>query len=74
MSLAERFGWTFTELDEQDMSLVLPAVSAANIYAAVSRVNGWMDAAGRGANVMLPSDDDLRTVKVVTDAQRDSHA
>lgn len=74
MALAERFGWTWDELMEQDMSQVLPAVAAANIHAAVQRVYQWQDAAGRGANVPLPSDDDLRTLKFVTDAQREPHA
>ncbi len=72
--LAQRYGWTFSELDEQDDSRVLPAVRASNVYAALARINGWMDAAGRGANVPLPSDDDLRTQRLVTDAQGKTHA
>ena len=57
--LCDRFGWTLTELDEQDMSRVLPAVSAANIHAALARVRGWGQAAGRGQKVAPPSEHDL---------------
>lgn len=42
VSLCERFGWTWQELDEQDEARVLPAVGAANVYAALGRVNAWM--------------------------------
>ena len=59
--LCDRFGWTLTELDEQDMSRVLPAVSAANIHAALARVVGWRNAAGNGRKMPLPSEQDLAT-------------
>ena len=59
VTLAERFGWTFAELDEQDDTRVLPAVSAANIHAALSRVAGWRNAAGNGQKVPLPNERDL---------------
>lgn len=41
------------------MSRVLPAVSAANIHAALARVRGWGQAAGRGQKVAPPSEHDL---------------
>jgi len=59
VTLAERFGWTFTELDEQDDARVLPTVSAANIHAALARVLGWRNAAGNGAKIPLPNEHDL---------------
>ena len=72
--LARRYGWTFSQLDEEDMSRVLPSVAAANIHAALTRIYGWLDAAGRGANVPWPSDDDLRIQRIVADAQREANA
>ena len=47
VSLCERFGWTFTELDEQDMARVLPAVGASNVAAALRNVNAYLDSNGR---------------------------
>jgi len=38
VQLAERFGWTFSDLAEEDASLVLPAVAASNMVAAYRRV------------------------------------
>lgn len=67
--LLQRYGWTFTELDEQDDTRLLPGIVAANVYAAVSRIYQWQDAAGHGLNVPLPTDADLETLRRVTNAQ-----
>lgn len=67
--LLQRYGWTFTELDEQDDTRLLPGIAAANVYAAVSRIYQWQEAAGRGTNVPLPTDSDLTTLRRVTNAQ-----
>ena len=72
--LAERFGWTWQELDEQDMSLVLPAVSAANIHAAVKRVHHWLDVAGAGHQIPMPSPDDMKILAAVKAAQKERDA
>ena len=74
MVLAERFGWTWQELDEQDMSEVLPAVSAANIHAAVKRIHHWLAVAGAGHNIAMPGPEDLRILTEVQAAQKGRHA
>lgn len=71
MALAERFGWTWDELYDQDMSQVIPAVAAANLYAAVSRVHGWMQVAAQGIKVPLPSRHDLAALSTVKAAQKE---
>jgi hypothetical protein len=57
--LCDRFGWTLTELDEQDEARLLPAIGAANIGDALRRVLGWREAAGNGQKVTLPTAHDL---------------
>lgn len=75
MVLAERFGWTWDELDEQDMSRVIPAVAASNIHAAVRRVHHWLEEAPKALakkyELPQPSDDDMRTWTMVKQAQKD---
>lgn len=70
MSLCERFGWTWTELDEQDDARVLPAVAAANVNAALGRVKGWLEAAGAGGKVGRPSEGDWKMWKAAQDARK----
>ena len=60
INLMERFGWTIDELDEADAARLYPAVSAANIAAALSRVVRWMEMAGQGVKAGKPSDSDMR--------------
>lgn len=74
VTLAERFGWTWTELNEQDMSQVLPAVAASNIYAALKRVTSGLERAALGNAAALPSEDDLRIWRAVTQAQDERDA
>lgn len=47
VELCERFGWTFTELDEQDMGRVLRSISAANLRTALGRVTAYVETHGR---------------------------
>lgn len=44
MTLCERFGWTFAELDEQDEARLLPAVKLANTHAALQRAQRAINA------------------------------
>ena len=76
VSLAERFGWTWAELDEQDMSQVLPAVSASNIHAALRRVENWMHIAAYPGyqNSPMPSADDMAILTRVKQAQKERDA
>lgn len=74
MSLAERFGWTWSELDEADMSQVLPAVAASNIYQAYRRYASWAPAAAQNPNIPFPSDDDGRIWAAVVAAQGQRNA
>lgn len=60
MALCERFGWTWDELDEQDMTRIFPAVAAANIRDALARVRQWADLAAAGRKPPHPSDADMR--------------
>ena len=60
MALCERFGWTFSALDEEDMTRVYPAVGAANMRAALQRVQQWADAAAAGRKPAFPSGNELR--------------
>ena len=47
-------------LDEADAARLYPAVSAANIAAALARVIRWMEMAGSGLKIGKPSENDLR--------------
>ncbi len=70
--LAQRYGWTFSQLDDEDMSRVLPAVAASNIYAAYSRVMPALDAAAMGADASrLPRAEDVKTYMAVKKAQEE---
>jgi hypothetical protein len=71
VSLCERFGWTWTELDEQDMSRVLPAVGAANIGAACTRITHWLTAAGAGKKGAEPTPHDWQLWKFAQDAVKE---
>ena len=65
VGLCERFGWTFTELDEQDMARVLPAVGASNVAAALRNVNAYLDSNGR----MKPTAHDMTMYQIAKDAK-----
>ena len=54
VNLCDRFGWTFDELDTQDMTRVLPAVGAANTRDALQRILSAMDSGWK----MKPSKED----------------
>lgn len=56
VELCERFGWTLTELDEQDATRVLPGVYAGNIHGALKRVVRYTETQGRAA----PSENDWK--------------
>jgi len=45
--LCERFGWTLDQLDEQDMPRVLQGAYAANIRAALRRVETFLHSFGK---------------------------
>lgn len=68
MTLCERFGWTWSELDEQDMTRVLPAVTAANIRDSLQRVRGWADSAAAGRHPAHPSESDMRAWRISQEA------
>ena len=70
VSLAERFHWTFDELDEQDDARILPAVAAANIYQAYHRYIHWVEAAAQNPNTPFPSDEDGRIWRAVIEARQ----
>jgi hypothetical protein len=70
VALCERFGWTWTELDEQDDSRVLPAVTAANLSAAAARIPAWLNSAGQGAKAAQPPASDWAAWKLVQDAKK----
>ena len=40
-------GWTFEELDRQDMTRIYDGLAAANIRNALDRVRDWVDSGGR---------------------------
>ena len=70
MSLCERFGWTWAELDEQDESRVLPSVAAANVSGAIHRVKVWLEAAGAGGKGARPAEGDWKMWKAAQDARK----
>jgi len=45
--ICERFGWTFTELDNEDQDRVYTAVALANIRDCVSRIKQWLSSSGK---------------------------
>lgn len=75
VTLMERFHWTLDELDEADMSRVLPAVAAANIYSALARVMPAMNAAAASGDLnRAPREDDLKVWFEVQQAQQERDA
>lgn len=40
--IAERFGWTFTELDEEDQDRVYNSFALQNVRDAVDRIKQWL--------------------------------
>jgi len=66
VTLCERFGWTFTELDNEDMARVIPSVTLANIRAALGRVELFLQTAGG----YQPTEDDLIIYQMALEADR----
>lgn len=44
--LSRRTGWTFSEIDEQDAALVLPALAAQNIRDILQRIDAYVETHG----------------------------
>lgn len=53
--LSRRTGWTFSELDEQDASLVLPALIGQSVRDALKRVDAYVQSQGK----LRPDENDL---------------
>ena len=45
--ICERFGWTFTQLDDEDQDRVYTAVSLANVRDCVNRIKQWLGSGGK---------------------------
>ncbi len=45
--IAERYGWTFTELDNEDQDRVYAGFSGQNIRDCVNRIKGWLESGGK---------------------------
>ena len=46
--IIERFGWTFSELDNEDEDRVYTGVGLQNIRDSVNRIRGWVSGGGKG--------------------------
>ena len=65
--ICERFGWTFSQLDEEDIDRVYTSTSLMNIRGALDRIRAWLDSVGK----IGISKQDLETYKMVLDAERE---
>ena len=65
--LAERFGWTLTELDEQDMQRVLTGLRLSSVRDALLRVEGYLESHG----AVRPSERDWRLYGLAQDALKE---
>jgi hypothetical protein len=45
--LSKRTGWTFSEIDEQDSSVVMPALLGQNVRDALRRVQAYVETQGK---------------------------
>ena len=45
--IIEKFGWTFTELDNEDQDRVYRAITLQNLRDGVSRIKSWLDNHGK---------------------------
>ena len=66
--LCERFGWTFTQLDEEDQDRVYRAVTLSNMRGAVDRIKTWLDHQGK----IHISGKDLEIMGMLWDAEKES--
>lgn len=64
VAIAERFGWTFDQLDEQDLTRLMPDLYADSIAASLGRVNAFLDSVGK----LQPTTRDWVNYKVAIDA------
>ena len=72
--MLERFSWTYDQLDAADVARLFPGVSAANVADSLRSVQRWMDAAGRGAKVGMPSEGELTVWGEVSKAMKEAEA
>ena len=63
--ICERFGWTFTELDEQDEDRVNLVYSLQNVRDRVDRIKAWLSSVGK-----TPIDaTDMKLYQKIVDAE-----
>ena len=65
--IAERFGWTFSELDNEDVDRVYTGFALQNVRDSVSRVRSWLDHAGK----IHLNKDDLELFGNILDADKE---
>lgn len=65
VQLCERFGWTVSELDEQDMARILPGIAGEHVRRALLRVRDAID------RFELPNPDDFELYSQVEKLTRD---
>lgn len=65
--IAERYGWTFTELDNEDQDRVYAGYAGQNIRDAIDRIKGWLNSGGRGTL----SDRDMRVYGMIVAAEKE---
>mgnify|MGYP001589399993 FL=1 len=65
--IAERYGWTFDELDEQDSDRVYEAFALQNIRDSISRIKHWVGSQGQGSL----SNEDMVIMKACIDADEE---
>ena len=66
--IAERYGWTFAELDEQDADRVYEGFVLQNIRDSVSRIKHWVGSQGHGGSL---SNEDMKIMKACIDADEE---
>lgn len=65
--IAERYGWTFTQLDAEDEDRVYNSFALQNVRDAVDRIKSWLASVGK----MRISKHDLSLYGMILDAEKE---
>ena len=65
--ICQRFGWTFTELDEQDQDRVFASFMLQNLRDSANRIKQWLEHSGKDQI----SEHDLEIYEMLSKAMRE---
>ena len=65
--ICQRFGWTFSELDNEDQDRVFTSFMLQNLRDSSNRIKDWLDHRGK----VHISDHDLEIFQMLMDAEKE---